>query len=466
VPGYCSVIGRASLPVALTLVAAALTGCTSTSQELTGPGSASKCAPTVAVPTREFDAEGGEGTITVSAARDCRWDVRSDAGWLTIASPAEGQGDGTARFVVASTTDPVSRTASLTVVDQQVTITQRAAPCRYRLSIVDLSVPPSGGGGEIDVTASSQLCEWTAQADADWVSIPTGRTYKGSARVSIEAPPWAGPMRRAEIAIADQRVVLTQSAGCTYSLGSSSAAMPSSAGSGSVPVQTAAGCPWSAVSSVPWVTITGGAAGSGPGVVEFSVLANSGPARSATLTIANRPFAVAQAAGCEYRLEPAAATFAAAGGPGTFAVNTAPGCAWTAASEASWITVTAGHAGSGPGAVSMSVAPNAGPQRASGVRIGGQRFTATQLSGCTYGISPTSWSWGPEGGLAWVHVTTTPDCPWTATSQADWMIVTSGRSGIGSGSVAFTVLPNLVADRAGTLTIAGHTFHGSQMGPR
>ena len=45
-----------------------------------------------------------------------------------------------------------------------------------------------------------------------------------------------------------------------------------------------------------------------------------------------------------------------------FAVTTAVGCAWTAASESGFLAVTAGAAGAGPGTVRYTVAANGEPQ--------------------------------------------------------------------------------------------------------
>ena len=60
---------------------------------------------------------------------------------------------------------------------------------------------------------------------------------------------------------------------------------------------------------------------------------------------------------------------------------TAPaGCAWTAASNASWITVTGGASGSGNGTVTYNVAPYTGkPKNRNGsMTIAGQSFTIKQ----------------------------------------------------------------------------------------
>ena len=142
----------------------------------------------------------------------------------------------------------------------------------------------------------------------------------------------------------------------------------------------------------------------------------------------------------------------------------AAGCAWTADSEADWLTVTSAHSGSGPTSVQISAAVNSGPQRAAALRIAGQRFVATQLTGCTYSIKPTSWGFPAAGAADWVWVTATPGCFWNATSQANWLTITSGGAGYGSAITYFVVAPNGGPPRQGTLTIAGLTFTAVQEG--
>lgn len=48
--------------------------------------------------------------------------------------------------------------------------------------------------------------------------------------------------------------------------------------------------------------------------------------------------------------------------------------------------------------------------------------------------------------------------PWTATSDAPWVTITSGATGVGNGTVVYTVAPNLtLAVRTGTVTVGGLT---------
>jgi uncharacterized protein (TIGR03437 family) len=89
---------------------------------------------------------------------------------------------------------------------------------------------------------------------------------------------------------------LAQAPSCTYSLSATSQGMDASGGANSVNVLSQGGCTWTAVSNVPWITITAGASGSGNGAVSYSVIPNTGSARSGTLTIAGVTFTVNQGA--------------------------------------------------------------------------------------------------------------------------------------------------------------------------
>jgi len=441
---------------------AAVGGCTSTSQQITGPAPASKCSISVTTSAGDFGAQGGDGKVTVTTERDCSWKAATDATWVAFTTPAEMQGNGTVSFTVAPTTDPVTRTASLSVADQKVAITQRAAACRYQLSAQQVSLPAPGGGSAVDVSASSALCEWSAQADASWLSIPSGSSYKGSARVTFQAPPWNGPERRSDVRIADQHLALTQSGTCTFTLASTSAAVPAAGGSASVAVQAGPGCTWTIANSAAWVSVATAASNSGAATVEFTVASNSGPARSTTVAVANQSFTINQASGCQYQLNPLAGTFASAGGSGSIAVNSTAGCDWTADSDADWLTMASARAGSGAGSVQINVAANTGPQRTGNVRIANQRFVATQASGCQFQLNPTAWTFATAGGPGSISVSTVPGCDWTAGSDADWLAITSSRTGSGPGTVQINVIANGGPQRSANVQIANQRFVATQ----
>jgi hypothetical protein len=91
-----------------------------------------------------------------------------------------------------------------------------------------------------------------------------------------------------------QKIIATPS--CTYAISPTTADFGSAAGMGNVNVTAPAGCPWTATSNVSWVTITGGASGSGNGTVVYAVAQYTGRPRkrTGTLTIAGQTFTVRQ----------------------------------------------------------------------------------------------------------------------------------------------------------------------------
>jgi Viral BACON domain len=112
---------------------------------------------------------------------------------------------------------------------------------------------------------------------------------------------------------------------------------------------------------------------------------------------------------CSFTLNPSSASATYNSGTGTFSVTTSAGCSWTAVSNAPWLTVTSGAAGTGSGTVGYSVAANLTDTPRSGtITAGGQPFTFTQ-AGITLGalrfvpvtpcrIADTRNANGPFGG--------------------------------------------------------------------
>ena len=173
---------------------------------------------------------------------------------------------------------------------------------------------------------------------------------------------------------------------------------------------------------------------------------------------------------CSYAISSASAAFASDGGTGSVAVAVAAGCAWTAAVTGSWITITSGSSGSGPGTVAYSVAPNPATEPRSGsLAMGGQTHAIAQqgrpAAPCIYELSPGSAEFGKDAATGTFSISAPNDCPWTSASSASWLLVSSGNQGSGNGSVLYTVARNLdVVDRAATITVADKAFTVRQAG--
>jgi hypothetical protein len=82
---------------------------------------------------------------------------------------------------------------------------------------------------------------------------------------------------------------------------------------------------------------------------------------------------------CTHKLSPKKKTFKDIGGTGTVNVVTQPDCEWTAASSASWLRITEGRSGAGPGVITYSIEPNETYEtRAAVSTFAGKFFTLKQ----------------------------------------------------------------------------------------
>ncbi|MGH9372544.1 MAG: BACON domain-containing protein [Vicinamibacterales bacterium] len=256
---------------------------------------------------------------------------------------------------------------------------------------------------------------------------------------------------------------------CAPTLSSSSAALPAAASTGTVTVTAAAGCAWAASSPVSWLTITSGASGSGTRPVTFAATTNpSASPRSTTLTIAGRSFGVTQSGAttsCSYSISPTTRASVAGGESISVAVTAGSGCAWSATSNAGWLTVSGGSNRSGSGNVTIVVAANTSTSARTGTAtVAGRTYTVNQSGACAYTVSPRSISSSAGGRTGTIAVATASGCRWVASGMPSWITVPEG-SRSGSGTVSYTVATNsATASRGVTLTVAGRRVTVSQSG--
>jgi uncharacterized protein (TIGR03437 family) len=91
-------------------------------------------------------------------------------------------------------------------------------------------------------------------------------------------------------------------------------------------------------------------------------------------------------------------------------------------------------------------------------------LTITPGQSCAYSLSALNQSFSANGGAGTVNIITTSGCGWSAISNANFIAITSPATGIGSGSVSYSVAPNNGAGRAATLVVAGQTYTVNQTG--
>jgi len=348
--------------------------------------------------------------------------------------------------------------------------------CVYALSDTAFSFPAPGGTGSIDVATASG-CAWSASAGAGWLQISSGANGSGPGTVAFTvAANSAVSPRTASLTIANQAVSVSQEGApaCTFGLSSGSATFDETGGVGAVSVTAGAGCAWTAHSSVSWVVITSGTSGTGNGSVAYTVSRNSDTAgRTAGLTVADQSFVVTQTGDverCQYSVTPVAFSPCMASRQLTSSIATDAGCPWTATAGVPWITVTTGASGTGDGQVSVVVSDNWDVPRHGIVMIRWPAPTAgqnlqIQQAGCYYAVSQSSFTYGSSGGSGSFDVLQQSDpvncggplqnaCRWSAQSTVAWIAVTTSMPRAGDDRVSFTVAPNdSTQARSGQITV-------------
>jgi hypothetical protein len=428
---------------------------------------AASCSFTVSLTTATVPASGMSANLDVIPANgtNCNWTAISNVGWITITSGASGTGPGTVSGTIAPNTG-AARTGTLTVAGQTVTINQEAAPCTYALTPPTASVPAAGGSGSVAVSAGG-WCSWSATSSAGWLHVTGGASGTGAGTVSYTADPNTGSARSATITVQGQAFTLNQAAfACSYAFVPPSASVPFDGGAGSVGITTASTCTWHASTAASWIHFTGATSGTGNGTVAYTVDANSGSARSATIAIEGQTYTVNQAAfTCSYSVSPTPISVPAAGGNGSFGVTASSSCAWTAAAAGAWVHITAGASGTGNGTVTFTADANAGSLRSTTITVQGQVVTVNQPGlGCSYALAPTSLGFDSSGGNGGFAVTAGPGCPWTVATVASWVHIASAASGTGVGTILFSVDPNTGSARTASITVADQVFTVTQAG--
>src|SRR5271157_1690643 len=355
-----------------------------------GGGGGGSCSYTLGSASASLAASATTGTVSVAAASGCAWTaVSNNTSWLTVTSGASGSGNGTVGYSATANSGSSARTGTITIGGQTFTVSQAAAAsCSYSLGAASASLAASAPTGTVSVTAASG-CAWTAVSNnTSWLTVTSGASGSGNGTVNYSATANSGSSARTgTIAIGGQTFTVAQAAAsaCWYQLTPTSQSMGGAFWSGAVAVTAPVGCPWTAVSSTTWITVTSGGSGSGNGMFYYNVATNPDTTvRSGAITVMGQAFSIQQFGSnptCNYMIGVPWASAPAGGTPGTVSVSAESGCTWTAVSNnTSWLTVTSGATGSGNGTVVYSVTANTSSSSRTGtITIAGQTFTVAQV---------------------------------------------------------------------------------------
>jgi hypothetical protein len=228
-----------------------------------------------------------------------------------------------------------------------------------------------------------------------------------------------------------------------------------------VAVTAPSSCSWTAFSLDAWLSVTGGATGSGSRTVTHAFSENTGTARTGRLILGGRVYTIVQPAKpCHMDLSPGSVTVGGSGGSFAFDVSTSGSCAWTAmvAQPAAWLHSSSSGAGNGTVTFVVDSYDNTMEPRAAAIHLGDATFVVTQnITGTGGGFGGGSGgnseitrfvsSTGHTGTVAVWEPSSVPvsDAPWL-TAQIDQA----------TGVLTYSADPATAA-----ITRVGHIFLGS-----
>jgi hypothetical protein len=135
-------------------------------------------------------------------------------------------------------------------------------------------------------------------------------------------------------------------------------------------------------------------------------------------------------------------------------------CLWAADTDVPWISFTR-SVGNGPGTIAYTLQANtSNTERIGRITVGSSQIVITQASSdCQYTVTPNAaMTIQPQGASLNFSITTTPACPWTASSPVPWVRILEPATGTGSTTITAVVdayPSDGIINRSAALNIAG-----------
>ncbi|MCL2786972.1 MAG: hypothetical protein FWD59_00485 [Micrococcales bacterium] len=303
---------------------------------------------------------------------------------------------------------------------------------------------------------------WTATSDAAWLTPTASGTSGQSLTASVAENPTGG-LRSGIITVrsstASAKILVVQGLPrVPVSVSPTTWASEASATSAPVVVTTRQGA-WSASSNQSWLTLSPPTGASG-GSLYLNTTTNTGPARSATVTVTASGGTVTipvtqPAAGTTLTLEFSGWTLYHTGSSLDVRVSTNQP-SWSASSDQAWLSVSP-TSGLPEGKMKVSVANNPTVYEREGritVLAAGKAALFRVRQGAKPYISLSQSEWSPGAGAASLEVLArSATGQWNATSNQPWLTV-SDRWGLSGDLLTVSAAANVGAARQGVITLS------------
>ncbi|MDR1441299.1 MAG: BACON domain-containing protein [Bifidobacteriaceae bacterium] len=191
---------------------------------------------------------------------------------------------------------------------------------------------------------------------------------------------------------------------------------------------------WTASASATWVTLSA-TSGKGNASIKVNVAPNTSTStRTATVTVKASGTTVYLATISQAGMRVTSLSWSPGATGGTYSVTGSPNGQWTAASSASWVTVSPSSGTGAATTIRLSAGANTGTSSRSAtvsVKINGVTIWVINVTQAGAAAKTLNWTPGAGGGV--YSLSLTPNAAWTAESSASWVTV-SPASGTGTAA--------------------------------
>ena len=419
----------------------------------------------------QFDAKGGEQSITVTATEAWTASKKTGNDWLTI-KPESGSAGTTQVALTATENETIeSRKDTITIkvgeLTKMVEISQSGANPEMSLNLNHLEFTSEGGIKSFKITTNTS---WTVSSDQTWCTLSTtSGSYDVSIKVMV-AENMTTSDRTATITVkaelGELTVKVTQiGAAAAISLSVNSLNFTSDSDSKSFTITSNSS--WTVSSSQTWCTVSP-SSGSNNGSVIVKVEKNKATSsRTATISVksdaGDKIVNISQAgADAVLSLNVSSLDFTSAANSKTFKITS--NTSWSVSSNQTWCTVSP-SSGANDGNVTVQVEGNTSTSVRKAIitvrsEAGNKTVIISQASvSPTLSLSTSSLGFSSTGSGQSFNVLS--NTSWTVSSNKSWCTVQK-TSGSGDGSVTIWVSENTsTSARTATVTVAASTISRS-----
>ncbi len=307
------------------------------------------------------------GSVDLTTGAGCGWSAVSNAPWITVTNGTGRLGTGTVSVNIAANSN-VARTGTVSVAGQTWTVQQDAGVAGVTIwpSAADAPYAVSGAGCEPGTFTGGRTFAWIAGSIC--TVTPAATTVSGGTRWRFIRWSDGSTAASRSYTASPSLTSIDITYATDYLL--TRAATPDGSGSTSASPDSSDG--WYTAGTT--VQLSASPAGG------YAFSSWSGATAGGAVTM-NGPTLATANFNCTWSLTTTSSALSSAAATLSTDVSTGAGCAWTAASDASWIRITSATSRTGSGQVAVNVDANNNAPRTGTLTIGGRTWTIQQSAG-------------------------------------------------------------------------------------